>query len=120
MSFLTAVYLLYFADDMKIFSCISSIDDYNLLQCDLDSFVGLLSLFSFFLFSCSYMTFTRRRTPIIGSYYIIDTPILSCGNSGLDLGLYLVRFLSPSMHVKNICYKALKILGFVKRICSQI
>lgn len=47
------------------------------------------------------MTFTRRRTPIIGSYCINDIPVSHCGNSVRDVRYYLTRSLNPGMHVEK-------------------
>lgn len=66
------------------------------------------------------MTFTRQLTSIIGSYYINDTLVSHCSNSVLNLGFYPTLSLSPNIHIENICCKALKVLGFVKRVCSQL
>jgi len=65
------------------------------------------------------MTFTRRRTPISLPYTINGTNMCLIVTSVCDLGFTFTPSLCPRAHIDNITCKALKVLGFTKRIASE-
>lgn len=65
------------------------------------------------------MTFTHRRNPISYSYIINGTTVSLLDKSVTDFGFVFTPTMNPRLHVEANCYKALKTLGFIKRISSE-
>jgi hypothetical protein len=105
---------------MKLFLQINSINDYHLLQNDLNRLVAWAETLglSFNVSKCHSMTFTRIKNPLKFTYFINNKSI-SFSNSVRDLGFILTPTLSPNMHIDSACCKALKTLGFIKRVASE-
>lgn len=113
--------LLIFADDMKLYSRISSLSDCQLLQSDLNRLVSWGESLNLYLniSKCSVMSFSRIHTPIQFTYHINNLPIASSGASVCDLGFTLTPTLCPLKHIEVACCKALKLLGFINRTSQQ-
>jgi hypothetical protein len=113
--------ILCFADDIKLFLRVGSIDDCLHLQSDLDSFVYWFKNIGLSLnvSKCKILTYTRSRSPIIYSYNILGSEILRANESVIDLGFKLTSSLDPRPHIDMVCCKALKILGFINRLASD-
>lgn len=108
--------MLCFADDMKIFARISSVQDAHNLQADLLRLQSYCDINSLDLnpLKCSVVTFSRKINNIAFDY--------SIGNSVLpreslirDLGVLHDSKLLFNGHVENIINRAYKALGFVMR-----
>jgi len=108
--------VLLFADDIKIFCKIDSPSDCLLLQTDLDAFFEWTQLLNLplNLDKCHSMTFCRKRSPILHSYYLGSSPFLRV-HLIKDLGFYLSPTLSFKHHLNVTIEKSVKILGFIKR-----
>jgi hypothetical protein len=108
---------LIFADDLKLFRKISSIHDCLALQNDLNNIVNwLISIgLHFNIEKCKSMTFSRSHSIIKYSYQISGSSLVSV-NTNKDLGIILTPTLNFNPHIESICCKALKVLGFIKRI----
>jgi len=65
------------------------------------------------------MTFTRCRAPISFPYTINGTNLCPIVTNVCDLGFTFTPSLCPRAHLDNITCKALKVLGFIKRIASE-
>jgi len=80
--------ILCFADDIKLFLRVGSIDDCLNLQSYLDSFVNWFKNIGLSLnvFKCKIFTYTRSRLPIIYSYNILGSEIVRVNESVIDLG----------------------------------
>jgi len=63
---------------------------------------------------CHSMTFCRKRSPILHSYYLGSSLLLRV-HLIKDLGFYLSPTLSFKHHLNVTIGKSLKILGFIKR-----
>jgi hypothetical protein len=107
-----------FADDIKLFMQIDSIDDSQKLQCDLDSFVAFFDRLglSMNLAKCKAMTFNRIRSPILFSYHLHGSKISRCDGFVMDLGFKLSSKLDPGLHIEMVCCKALRVLGIIMRM----
>ncbi|KAL1448178.1 hypothetical protein WDU94_003684 [Cyamophila willieti] len=105
-----------FADDVKIYKSISSVQDCALLQADLERFSEWLYTngLQLSVHKCAVMEFSRSRSPPVFSYRI-DSETLPFVNHIKDLGIYLDKTLSFSFHINKICSKASGMLGFLFR-----
>jgi len=112
--------LLCFADDMKLYRIIQSVEDRSLLQDDLNRFVMWSELLGLALnvAKCRSMSFTRTRSPIINTYLINGVRISSV-DSLRDLGFVFTPSLSPRSHITSITCKAFKLLGFIRRVSCE-
>jgi len=61
------------------------------------------------------MSFTRSNSPIRHDYLVDGTSLSFSGSHVVDLGVTLCFYL----HIVKITCRALKILGFIKRISSE-
>eukprot|EP00102_Acyrthosiphon_pisum_P013445 XP_008183021.1 PREDICTED: uncharacterized protein LOC103309423 [Acyrthosiphon pisum] len=68
---------------------------------------------------CHYMSFTRSHSPIRHDYLVDGTSLSLSGSHVVDLGVTFDRTLSFNLHIEKITCKALKMLGFIKRISSE-
>lgn len=112
-------HLLCFADDIKLYMSVSTIDDCLKLQIDINTFsewfdkLGL----SLNLSKCKVMTFTRIHSPIVFSYRLGKSDIIRVTNDCvMDLGFKFNSKLDPGPHINYVCCKALKTLGFIMRL----
>ncbi|XP_060871399.1 uncharacterized protein LOC132945646 [Metopolophium dirhodum] len=109
-----------FADDLKSFKTISSINGCHLLQSSLDNLVFYLNSLGLSLNvdNCQTMTFTRCLSNIPFQYTINDSTLASV-LSVKDLGIIYTPTLDFYPHIESSSCRALKVLGFVKRIASE-
>lgn len=109
--------LLMFADDIKLYLQINSINDCSLLQQDLTNLVswGESLGLSLNISKCSVFSFYRTHSHFYFPYAIHDIPIQRPSEFIRDLGFTFTRDLSPTIHIEDICCRALKVLGFVLR-----
>jgi len=120
-SVLSISQILCFADDIKLYSRISSLDDCILLQSDFDRFTEWFNLLGLSLnvSKCKTMTFARIQSLVKYAYHLGPTAI-SCSNDCVtDLGFILNSDLDPRPHIEHIFCKAFKTLGFVLRLCRD-
>lgn len=107
---------LLYADDMKIFLPIKSLEDSVTLQNDLDRISewcyrnGLLLNAT----KCSVMSFTRSKTPLLYDYRISGTPLPRSATCK-DLGVTFDPGLTFIDHTLNLEAQAYKSLGFIYR-----
>lgn len=111
---------LVFADNLKLFLKIKSMEDCHLLQSNLNNVVSYLSSLGLSLNvdKCLTMPFTRCRSVIPFQYKINDSSLVSV-ISVKDLGILYAPTLDFHSHIKSSCCRALKVLGFVKQIASE-
>jgi len=94
-----------FADDIKLFMEIKSINDCLKLQSDIDRFVELfgklgLSLNSLNISKCTVITFPNLTlNPLIFSYHLPYLVILRCDEFVMDLDFKLSSNLDPSRNI---------------------
>ncbi|KAI5725364.1 hypothetical protein M8J77_014537 [Diaphorina citri] len=108
--------ILLFADDVKIYKSISSVQDCALLQADLERFSEWLSTngLQLSVHKCAVMEFCRSRSPPVFNYRI-DSETLPLVNQIKDLGIYLDKTLSFSSHVDKVSLSCHRVLGYVFR-----
>lgn len=108
--------ILIYADDIKLFRHIKSIEDCKLLQVDLDTFYSWCTNNNLVLniSKCEVMTFCRRRGPIIHDYTFFNEGVNRV-NHVKDLGIRFDSKLDFSTHISFITSKGSLVLGFIKR-----
>lgn len=111
--------LLLFADDLKIFRIIHSVQDCDQLQNDLDLLNTwcLINKLPLNIAKCKVMTFTLKKKPI-NFGYSLDHQVLERVDNVVDLGIVFDSKLSFNLHVDQVRASALKMLGFIFRMCK--
>lgn len=112
---------LLFADDLKIFSRIRGLADAALFQNTIDQLVGWCEenrLF-FNIGKCKVVTFGRLRNPLIVNYTMSDT-CLQRDIEVRDLGVHFDCKMSFVKHINVVVAKSYSMLGFIKRMCSNM
>ena len=111
---------LMYADDIKIFSSITSPLDCESLQNDLEvvSAWCLKYRLRLNISKCQTMTFTRRMLPE-HFRYIIDGVELECASTVVDLGVKFDSKLTFVAHVEDVCVKGYRMYGFIYRSCGE-
>lgn len=112
--------LLCFADDMKIFTKISSTDDELALQddlCRLEDYCRANKL-DLNPSKCSVMTYTRKRA-VLATRYILSGQILPRCDTIRDLGVHQDSKLVFDAHIDAIVKKASRLLGFIIRLSKS-
>lgn len=112
--------LLCFADDMKIYSSISSPEDVAAFQADLNRLESycLSNKLELNTSKCSVLTFTRKFTYIPTKYTLLGQH-LSRKESIRDLGVYHDSKLIFEVQINDIVNKASKSLGFIMRMSKH-
>ncbi|KAH0808663.1 hypothetical protein GEV33_014128 [Tenebrio molitor] len=107
---------LLFADDMKIYLTIDSIDDALRLQGCIEEISRRCKLNNLVLnhLKCSIVSFTRKTKPLLFDYKI-NGSILTRRESIRDLGVIFDSKLSFGEHIRTIAGTAFRALGFVLR-----
>lgn len=107
---------LIFADDLKIFSVINSVEDCLFVQQQLDALCKWCEVNKLCLNveKCRSMTFTRKLKAIIYPYSLDNTPLVR-SELVKDLGVYFDSSLSFKQHVESTVQSAFKTLGFIIR-----
>ncbi|XP_054259783.1 uncharacterized protein LOC128984480 [Macrosteles quadrilineatus] len=102
---------LLFADDLKVFTKISSVEDCRMMQKSLD---GISNNMQINPEKCSSMSFHRSKNPLLTSYSISDVDIPRV--TGIkDLGVFFRQDTGFSDHDDGICKQGNKMLGFISR-----
>lgn len=109
--------ILLFADDVKIYYRIKSINDAIQLQRDIDTIHAWCTTnkLSLNASKCNTMSFTRKTSPLMPFNYNIDGVALTKVSSIKDLGIIFDSRLSFELHYNNLTSRAYKILGFISR-----
>lgn len=109
--------LLCFADDMKIFAKISSLEDGVALQADLFSLEEYCQVNKLDLnpSKCSIITYTRKRAVLATTYTLSGQTLPRC-DIIRDLGVHHDNKLIFEAHIDSIVKKAYKLLGFIMRL----
>lgn len=111
---------LLYADDLKIYLTVKSIEDCRLLQ-------NLLNVFADWCFrnricisidKCSVITFSRLKVPLMYDYSLQGSNLTRV-TSVRDLGVTLDTQMTFNVHREMVIGKANRQLGFVKRICNE-
>lgn len=112
--------VLLFADDMKIFTKIESLEDCLLLQSDL-SYITVWcqhNNLQLNIDKCKVMTYTKKQNTIEYNYTVNNVILQRCSVYS-DLGIIFDCKLSFSDHIGNMISKAYKMYGFIYRNCKD-
>ena len=106
-----------YADDLKLFARVDSVDDAAALQRDLDSFASWCEVNRMVLNprKCQVVTFCRKHFPITFDYCLGDS-VVDRSNEVKDLGVLLDAKLTFNQHVSYITAKASRQLGLLIRL----
>lgn len=109
-----------FADDFKIYSPISNIEDCNILQRDVISLEEWCARnkLALNISKCKVITFTRKQQHIHFDYTINNT-VISRKSSITDLGVVFDTKLSFIDHVRKATSDASRAYGFIVRNCKN-
>ena len=109
---------LLFADDGKFFRIITCIVDCLLLQHDIDQLCKWCDTWGISLnvSKCYFIPFTLKRMNKIDFIYTINGSVVEQVDVIRDLGVYFTSKFCFKYHVEQICKKANRMLGFVRRV----
>lgn len=111
-----------YADDLKAVKLITSREDVELLQSDLNRLVQWCQHNQMNLNpkKCYHVTFSRKsQNNLINAEYFIDQELINKVDTIRDLGVTFDKKLTFVPHVDNIVKSASKMLGFVLRTCRS-
>lgn len=116
--FRNSSFLLY-ADDLKVFRKISSIDDCVKLQEDLDRLTAycVANKLQLSLPKCKSITFTKKININYFTYSLCKTPLEKVSLIK-DLGILFDSKLHFNAHVDHITAKGYQFFGFIRRTCN--
>jgi hypothetical protein len=111
---------LLYADDVKIFRVIESGIDCQMLQSDVDNLYAwcLRNKLRVNIDKCALLSFTRQRDPQV-PIYRINNQIIKRVDNFKDLGVIFDSELNFNHHVKHLCSRACRQIGFIRRTCSH-
>jgi Reverse transcriptase (RNA-dependent DNA polymerase) len=109
-----------YADDLKLFMTIDSLDDCHKFQTDLNRLQEWCSSNKFDLNAakCKTISFRRNKKPIDFVYHI-GGHNLERVNEIKDLGVFLDSRMTLLNHIETIIAKSSRMLGFIKRISKE-
>ena len=105
-----------FADDTIVYLTVKSEADTGLLQADLDK-LGVWERkwkMEFHPGKCNVLTISRKANPTYHQY-TLHGHVLECVQSAKYLGCQITSDMRWRNHISNICGKANKTLGFLRR-----
>lgn len=107
---------LMYADDLKVYKSIKTVDDSILFQQDLDRLTDYChrNKLKLSIPKCNFLTFTKNKH-IIKYTYILSHKSLSQLKSVRDLGVIFDTKLCLDLHINKIVSKAFQLFGFVMR-----
>uniref|UniRef100_A0A1Y1KXC2 Reverse transcriptase domain-containing protein n=1 Tax=Photinus pyralis TaxID=7054 RepID=A0A1Y1KXC2_PHOPY len=111
---------LLFADDLKLFTQVSSISDCQFLQEQLNSVVRWCSTNCLFLniSKCKIVTYAKKHQPIVYNY-VVHSLRLTRVDLVKDLGVYFDSKFTFSHHIATVTRSAMSTLGFILRNCKS-
>lgn len=109
-----------FADDLKMYMKVKTIDDALCLQQDVNAFSEWCkrNALTLSIDKCKCMTFHRKNEPILYDY-TIDGAVVGRVRKIRDLGVILDEKLDFNSHIASKVSKAYSMLGFLKRVCAD-
>lgn len=112
---------LLFADDLKVFKVVSSIDHCLELQSDIDRVAVWCHVngMSLNLGKCFNINFSRSHRSIDFGY-TVDSHHVEAVSQVRDLGIIFDAKLTFSFHILNICLKARRALGYIQRAARSL
>lgn len=115
-SSLDGVDFLLFADDIKIFKTIKTLEDCGRVQDSIDSFSTWVddNFLKLNIEKCNIVRFHRNTSPIIFDYKLNMSP-LTTASIIKDLGVYFDNRMTFGFHIEKIAREASSLLGFICR-----
>lgn len=112
--------ILIYADDLKLYQKIKSVEDCNRLQSDIRSVLkwSLENTLDFNLSKCFSFSFSRINKPIIFNY-IMGDQVLCRIDRDQDLGVVLDKSLTFNEHIFHTVKKSVSLVGFIVRSCRS-
>ena len=111
-----------FADDSKLYRPLGSVSSSALLQSDLDGLHSWSSdhRMTFNTTKCKVLRMSKRRScrKPLNTYYLGEE-ILSHSPETSDLGVSVSGNCTWTSHIEQMCSKANRVLGLVKRLCGR-
>lgn len=109
-----------YADDLKLFLRIQSVNDCHFLQRQLGIFANWCSINRMLVNpeKCSVITFSRKKEPIYFDYELSNTTIKRTTHIK-DLGVILDSQLNYKQHMSYVIDKASRALGFIFRMTKH-
>ena len=106
-----------FADDCVYYHEIKNVEDTVKLQKDIDRFGSWARKWGmrFQLVKCNMMQLTNKRTSKIQASYKLEGTVLENVESIKYLGVTITKNLKWNTHISNVCTKANRTLGFLRR-----
>lgn len=113
-------YVLIYADDLKIYLTVKSVEDCRRLQGLINTFADWCRLNKLLISvsKCMVITFHRSKNPIIFDYRI-EGNVLERVDQISDLGIILDAKLSFNQHISSMISKASRQLGFVTKVSRE-
>ena len=110
---------LLYADDLKLFSKVASLEDSVFLQQQLSSLETWCQInrLPLNITKCKVMTYTRKKSPVVYPYELGMT-VLERARDIKDLGVTFDSHLVFDRHIEQIISKSLRMLGFIIRNTS--
>ena len=111
-----------FADDSKLFRPMTCTNSSATLQSDLNSLYqwSVDSKMSFNTSKCLVLHMSKKRSPsYTNTEYYLGGQCLQVANTTKDLGVAVSSNLSWTTHIKQMCAKANRTLGLIKRVCGK-
>jgi hypothetical protein len=110
-----------FADNSKCYRQITSTDDEQFLQREINSLQewSVKWELSFNVQKCSVMRFTRKKNVMPANYHLANEEIKSV-NIQKDLGIFISDDLKWSNQIAHVVAKANRMLRFLRRHCTQL
>lgn len=112
----TDVRMLMFADDVKMYSSVITIDDCHYLQQQIDNISTWCdrNRLALNVSKCKAATFSHKHASIIYNYNINNNELVRC-SAVKDLGITFDNTLSFNLHIESVVASASKALGFIVR-----
>ena len=113
--------ILMYADDVKVFGRMRTVNDCLLLLLDIDRFFAWCedNSMDVNVSKCNQISFFRSLNPLIFQYSIGYENLKIC-NEVRDLGILFNTKLSFNSHIQMITSKALKTLGYINRLSREL
>ena len=109
-----------YAEDSKLFREILPVTDCQLVQKDLDRVCLWCETWHLKLNAdkCCIMTFTNKNKYLSFDYAILSQSLPRV-TAVKDLGVTLISNLKFKDHIRHNIFKAFKMCGFIKRVCTR-
>lgn len=113
--------ILLFADDLKIYSEVKSIEDCLEIQSELDNFITFCdkNYLALNVKKCHVLSFTRKTSRSLIFNYKLNNSVIDRVTEICDLGVTFDSKLLFNKHIHIIVNKALRMMGFMMRVCSK-